>query len=142
MPADTSRYSVYYRDLIARNIVNRTCINYVDAHRAELKQEYPDDDDFQKRFTLPQELVDKLIASAIEAKIEFNEEQWNRSRDVVEAIMKGLIARDLYEDGSYYRPLSGLNPDFRQALSLINDPDRYDAVLRGDPDPALSPAAE
>lgn len=142
VPADTSRYSVYYRDLIARNIVNRTCINYVDAHRAELKQEYPDNDDFQKRFTLPQELVDKLIASATEAKIEFNEEQWNRSKDVVEAIMKGLIARDLYEDGSYYRPLSGLNPDFRQALSLINDPDRYDAVLRGDPDPALSPAAE
>ncbi len=136
VPADTSRYSVYYRDLIARGIVNRTCINYVDAHRAELTQEYPEDNDFQTRFSVPQELIDKLIANATDAKIEYNEEQWNRSRPLVEAILKGLIARDLYEDGSYYRPLSTLNPDFRQALELINDPERYGRVLRGELDSA------
>lgn len=134
VPADTSRYSVYYRDLIARGIVNRTCINYVDANRAALSKEYPDDNDFQTRFTVPQELIDKLIANATEAKIEYNEEQWNRSKPLVEAILKGLIARDLFEDGSYYRPLSKLNPDFRQALDLINDPERYGRVLRGEPD--------
>ena len=81
---------------------------------------------------MPQELIDKLIANATDAKIEYNEEQWNRSRPLVEAILKGLIARDLYEDGSYYRPLSTLNPDFRQALELINDPERYGRVLRGE----------
>ncbi|MDE5631695.1 MAG: peptidase S41, partial [Muribaculaceae bacterium] len=136
VPADTSRYSVYYRDLIARGIVNRTCINYVDANRAELSKEYPNDNDFQTRFDVPQDLLDKLIANATDAKIEYNEEQWNRSKPLVEAILKGLIARDLYEDGSYYRPLSRLNPDFRQALDLINDPERYARVLRGEPDSA------
>lgn len=46
--------------------------------------------------------------------------------------MKGLLARDLYEDGSYFRPLSKQNKDFNAALDLINDPERYSAILRGD----------
>ena len=45
--------------------------------------------------------------------------------------MKGLVGRDLYEDGSYYRPLSRLNKDFLEALSLINDSERYNSLLRG-----------
>ncbi len=132
VPADTSFYSVYYRDLVAKGIVNRTAINYVDANRAALKAEYPTDADFQAKFSIPEELVQRLIDAGTDAKIEFNEEQWQRSRPLVEAIMKGLLARDLYDDGSYYRPLSKLNKDFGEALKLINDPERYNSLLRGE----------
>ena len=134
VPADTSYFSVYYRDLVARGVLNRTVINYVDSHRAELKAEYPTDEAFQTSFAVPEELLDKLTTAATDAKIEFNEEQWNRSKPMIEAIMKGLIARDLFEDGSYYRPISVLNPDFIQALKLIHDPDRYTRILNGEPD--------
>ena len=43
--------------------------------------------------------------------------------------MKGLLSRDLYEDGSYYRAVAPLSPDYRAALELINDPARYDRLL-------------
>ena len=43
-------------------------------------------------------------------------------KGIITAIMKGLLARDLYEDGSYFRPLSKQNKDFNAALDLINDP--------------------
>lgn len=132
VPADTSHFSVYYRDLVAKGILNRTCINYVDANRAELLKKYPTDNDFQTSFDIPQELTDKLIAAGNDAKIPFNEDQWERSKGIITAIMKGLLARDLYEDGSYFRPLSKQNKDFNAALDLINDPERYSAILRGD----------
>ena len=122
---------MYYRDLVAKGIVNRTVINYVDVNRTSLLVEYPNADTFYDRYTLPQTLIDKLIATGEEEKIEFNEAQWERSRPLVEAIMTGLIGRDLYEDGSYYRPLSKLNKDFGAALELINDPERYNALLSG-----------
>ena len=64
VPADTSHFSVYYRDLVAKGILNRTCINYVDANRAELLKKYPTDNDFQTSFDIPQELTDKQIGRA------------------------------------------------------------------------------
>lgn len=130
--ADTSHYSVYYRDLVAKGIVNRTAINYVDANRSALTAKYRTDNDFQKNFEVPQELIDRLIKSGEESEIKFNEEQWNRSQPIVKAVLKGLLARDLYEDGSYYRPLSLLNKDFSEALSLINDEKRYNKLIRGE----------
>ncbi|MBD5233146.1 MAG: S41 family peptidase [Bacteroidales bacterium] len=132
VPADTSYYSVYYRDLVAKGIVNRTVINYVDANRAALRKAYPNADSFYTGFTLPQSLLDKLFAAGEEEKVPFNEEQWQRSRPLVEAIMTGLIGRDLYDDGSYYRPLSKINKDFQAALELINDPEKYNSLLRGE----------
>ncbi len=131
VPADTSYYSVYYRDLVAKGAVNRTVIGYVDANRAALKAKYPTHEDFNRNFTLPDELITKLIEAGTDDKVEYNAEQWERSKPLVEAIMTGLIARDLYDDGSYYRPLSKLNKDFTTALDLINDEQRYRSLLKG-----------
>lgn len=131
VPADTSYFSVYYRDLVAKGIINRTTINYVDSHRKELLAAYPDDDAFQARFELPAELTENLIARGNDAGIEFNEEQWQRSKPMIEAIMRGLVARDLYENASYYRHLAPLSKEFNAALDLINDRERYNALLQG-----------
>lgn len=131
VPADTSYYSTYYRDLVAKGLLNKTVINYVDANRAALKHKYPDSEVFDNDYEVPQELLDRLIAAGTEAKIEYNDGQWLRSEPVIRAIMKGLVGRDLYEDGSYYRPLSRLNKDFLEALSLINDSERYNSLLSG-----------
>jgi len=139
VPADTSHYSTYYRDLMAKGIVNRTCINYVDIHRDELHRLYPTEDAFYAGFNMPAELTDNLIARATEAGIEFNEEQWNRSRPTVEAIMKGLLCRDLYENGSYFRALAPLSKDFNEALRLINDSERYKLLLMTGKDSAKEP---
>ncbi len=132
VPADTSYYSTYYRDIVAKGILNRTCINYVDAHRNELLRRYPDADRFYQGFTVPETLVESLTARATDEGIEFNGDQWERSKPLAEAIIKGLISRDLYENGSYYRSVAPLNKDYIEALRLINDTGRYDALLRGD----------
>ena len=129
VPVDTSFFSVYYRDIMAKGLINRTVVSYVDSHRDELLKKYPDTEAFMSSFTMPEALTDDLIKRATEAGIEFNKEQWERSGPFVKAIMKGLLSRDLYEDGSYYRAVAPLSPDYRAALELINDPARYDRLL-------------
>lgn len=130
VPADTSYYSTYYRDLIAKGVVNKAIINYVDANRESLKNSYPNQDRYYTEFAIPEELEQTIISRATDEGIEFNEEQWNRSKPLLDAIFKGLIARDLYENGSYYRAIAPLNKDFQAALQLINDPVRYSGLLR------------
>ena len=131
VPADTSYYSTYYRDLIAKGVINRTVINYVDANRKSLLKTYPTGADFYKNFTMPADLLDKLIANGTDKGVEYNEEQFNTSRPMILAIMEGLIARDLYEDGSYYKAIAPLSKDYNAALKLINDPTRYSNLLNG-----------
>ncbi len=132
VPADTSYYSTYYRDLVAKGYINRTTINYVDAHRAELLAKYPDDNVFQKNFVLPQELVDDLIKRGNEGGVEYNEEMWLRSKPLIEAILKGLVARDLYENASYFKHLTPISKEYNAAMELISDPVRYQRLLKGE----------
>ena len=132
VPADTSYYSTYYRDIVAKGLINRTVINYVDTHRAELMAQYPDAEAYLARFEVPEALTQQLIDKATEAGVEFKPDMWERSKPLVLGAMKGLISRDLYENGSYFRSLSHLNKDYGEALRLINDPRRYRTLLQGE----------
>ncbi len=131
VPADTSYYSTYYRDIVAKGLINRTVINYVDANRAELMRQYPDVEAYLARFEVPETLSQQLIDKATDAGIEFKAEMWERSKPLILGAMKGLICRDLYENGSYFRSLSHLNNDYGEALRLINDAERYNSLLQG-----------
>lgn len=132
VPVDTTYFSAYYRDLNAKGVLNQYCLNYVDANRAKLLKEYPDEDAFADRFEFTPEMEAKLIADGEHEGVEFNEEQWLRSRPYVVAIIKGLLARDLYEDSSVFRFINPLLLEYRQAVDILADPDRYESILRGE----------
>lgn len=131
VPADTSFYSTYYRDLTAKGIINRTSINYVDANRSALLKQYPDENAFVKNFVLPEEVLNTMIENGKAKDVEYNQEQYERSLPIIKAILTGLIARDLYEHASYYRHIAPLSKDFKAALDLINDSERYTKLLQG-----------
>ena len=46
-------------------------------------------------------------------------------------MLKGLMARDLYDNGSYVRSTNPHNPVFTEAVRLISDPERYRRLLQG-----------
>ena len=131
VPADTSRYSGYYRDLVAKGVIIKYTLNYIDKHRKALTAEYPDEETFVAHFEPSQEIVDGLIEAGNAEGVEFNEEQWQTSRELILAVLKGLMTRDLYENGIYVRSTNPLSPDFREAVDLINDPERYYKLLKG-----------
>ena len=60
---------------------------------------------------------------------EENREQLETSRPLLEAIIKGLLERDLYDGGSYIRSINPLRPDFLTGLRIINDPAEYNRLL-------------
>lgn len=131
VPVDTSRYSTYYRDLVAKGVITKYVLNYIESHRKELLKQYPDEETFATQFSPSQQMADDLIAAATAAGVEFRQEGWDTSRTLILAIVKGLMTRDLYENGIYVRSTNPLSPDFNEALRLINDPERYNAILRG-----------
>lgn len=129
VPLDTTFYTDYYRDLMAKGAFNKVAITYVDRNREQLKKSYRDIDSFIKGFDVGAELMDSLVAAGKEADVEPNEEQLAISRDYMATIIKALIARDIFDSAAYYQVMNPLNPTYRAAVDMIMSADEYDRLL-------------
>lgn len=129
VPVDTSRYTPYYRDMVAKAVIAKYVIDYIEHNRTELLEKYPNEEMFAKNFEPSQAMVRELISRGEKEGVTFNEEQWDTSKEILLAILKGLMTRDLYENGIYVRSVNPLNNDFKEAYRLINDKERYIELL-------------
>ena len=129
IPVDTSRYTDYHRSVVAAGLVNRIAMNYLDRHRAELNKKYPKFAQYKQNFNVTDDMMQELVTLAKDDKIEFNEEQYNRSRPLIMLQIKALIARDLYDMAEYFQVINDDNESFQEALRLINDDQRYEKEL-------------
>ncbi|MBQ1610384.1 MAG: S41 family peptidase [Muribaculaceae bacterium] len=136
VPVDTSEYSTYYRDLVAKGVIYQYAIDYVDKHRKDLKKQYATVDDFDKRFNVTDDMMQALIAAGEKEKVTYNEEQYTTSKRVISTYVKALIARDTFaEQEAYTKIVNHENPDLKAALKVIYDDQLYNSLLlNGNPE--------
>lgn len=128
---DTTGYSDYYRDLVAKGIINRFGITYVDDHRKELKAAYPTEESFIRNFNVSDAMMDEVVKLGEADSVKFNSEEYQRSLPVMRTVLKAMLGRDLFDVSTYYKVVNPvLNPPFREAMDLINDRRRYDDLLK------------
>lgn len=131
VPIDTTAFTPYYRNLVAKGILNRFCITYVDRNRSQLNREYPDVDAFIAKFSVASAMMDDIVKLGVADSVKLDSVQLERSRPMIETIVKGVIARDLFDTSAYFRVVNPqLSPVYREALGLINDERRYNRLLR------------
>lgn len=131
VPIDTTAFTPYYRNLVAKGILNRFCITYVDRNRSQLNREYPDVDAFIAKFSVDSAMMDDIVKLGVADSVKLDSAQLERSRPMIETIVKGIIARDLFDTSAYFRVVNPqLSPVYREALGLINDERRYNKLLR------------
>lgn len=131
VPIDTTAFTPYYRNLVAKGILNRFCITYVDRNRSQLNREYPDVDAFIVKFSVDSAMMDDIVKLGVADSVKLDSAQLERSRPMIETIVKGIIARDLFDTSAYFRVVNPqLSPVYREALGLINDERRYNKLLR------------
>ena len=129
IPVDTSRYTDYHRSVVAAGLVNRIAMNYLDRHRAELNKKYPKFAQYKQNFNVTDDMMQELVTLAKDDKIEFNEEQYNRSKPLIMLQIKALIARDLYDMAQYFQIINDDNPSYQKALQIINNKETYNRLL-------------
>jgi carboxyl-terminal processing protease len=72
VPIDTTRFTLFHRKIVAKGIVNKVCVQYIDKNRAALKVQYPTFEKFRKEFEIDEELLKTLLAAAEKEKIYVN----------------------------------------------------------------------
>ena len=136
VPVDTSEYSTYYRDLSAKGIINQYAIKYVDKNRKSLNKQFKTVNDFDNGFIVSDEMMRDFIAMGEKDSVKYDEEKYRTSEMMLKAIIKGLIARDIYGDpGAYSVVINHRNPDVKAAYDVLNDRERYQRLLHeGNPE--------
>ena len=128
VPLDTTDYTKYYRDVMAKGDINKYCIRYVDTHRDRIKKKYPDDSQFIANFQVTDDMLDELYAMAEKDGVKPNPKEAEQSRKLFTTVLKGLIGRDIYDNPTYFKVYNQYDPIFKEAYRLINSPD-YDKKL-------------
>ena len=136
VPVDTSEYSTYYRDLSAKGILNQYAIKYVDKNRKSIAKRYATVNDFDRAFTVSDEMMRDLIDMGEQDSVKYDEDKYRTSQQLLKDIVKGLIARDVYGDQSAYNVIiNHRNHDLQAAVEVLNDHERFERLLReGNPE--------
>jgi carboxyl-terminal processing protease len=136
VPIDTTAYSDYYRDLIRKGIINKFVLEYMDNNRKVLDKKYISDkkgngfDVFMKDFQVDDAFMKELTDFGVDEGLEFNEEEFEVSKEHLRVNMKAYIARDLWDVSEFFEIINELDPIFNEALKVIQDDALYKAKLK------------
>lgn len=128
VPLDTADFTRYYRDVMAKGVINQYAIQYVDANRKEIRKRFKTDDEFVRGFNVDSAMLEDLFKRAEKEGVARNEEQARQSEPLFKMVLKGLIGRDVYDQPTYFKVYNEYDPIFREAYRIINSPD-YDRIL-------------
>ena len=125
VPLDTTRYTRLHRELTARSYVNNASLHYMDGHRQQLQQQYKTFEAFNTGFTVPDEVLDGMLADAarkdsLKAK---DEAELTKTRRDVARIIKGLVARDLWDMSEYFQVIYDDDPVVAKGLEVLGKGD-------------------
>lgn len=121
VPLDTISYTKYHRELVAKGVVNQANLYFIDHYRKQWQKEYPTFAKFDKKFTVTDDMLALLLQKAEEAKVPYDEEQYQASLPLLRTQLKALIARDLWDMTEYFRVINTTNESVKAALKWLKD---------------------
>lgn len=121
VPVDTSYYSPLYRNLLSKGTMSQYCLKYVDQNRQSLTKKYKSPQKFFEKFAVTADMIEGLKEKAKADEVEWNEEQFDKSKPMIEAIMAGYIGNDLFEEASHLQGINPLNPVFAEGLRILKE---------------------
>ena len=125
---DTTQYTRFHRELMAKSSIPQACLRYTDQNRKQLQKQYKTFDSFRKSFEVPQALIDLVLEGAAKEKIEYNDSILQETLPMLKLQLKALMARDMWEMNEYYRIINDANNIYQRGLATIKD-ERYEHQL-------------
>ena len=119
---DTMRYAKCYRELSAKSIIINANLKYMDKNRKNLSKSYPSFKKFKAEYEVPQELIDDIFAEGEKQDIRpKDDEERQKTIQNIQLIIKGLVARDLWDMSEYFAIIYENDDVVRKAVELLQN---------------------
>ena len=129
VPLDTTLYTDYHRDIVAKGTMSQYALKYIDSNRKKLEKRYKKVGDFVQNFVVDDTMMEELRKMGDADSVEYDAEEATRSRDMIARQVKALIARDLFDMSAYFEVMNPIDPVYLKGLEIINDDERYRKLL-------------
>ena len=129
IPLDTTRYSDFHRDIIAKGVLPRVAADYVEANRKALSDTYRKENDFMESFDADDALIASLCKASGEEGITVGAEELEHSLPLIKLQLKALLGREIFDSSTYFKITNAANDALLRALEIINDDAEYNSLL-------------
>ncbi len=140
VPLDTTKYTKYHRDLVAKGVINRFILDYLEKNRKDLEALYPTQklsdekkkESFEKynnTFFLTDEDLYDIVKNGEKENVKFDTLQFNQSKNLIRKQVKANIARDIWSSNEYYQIMNTENDIYTKAVELLLSKTSYDNAL-------------
>ena len=120
VPLDTTKYAKCYRELSAKSVIINANLKFMDKNRKKLAKDYPSFEQFKKKFKVPQELIDNIFAEGEKQDIKpKDDEERQKTIENIRLIVKGLVARDLWDMSEYFAIIYENDEVVKKAVELL-----------------------
>lgn len=124
VPLDTTRYAKCYRELSAKSIIINANLHYMDKNRKKLAKTYPTFQQFKAEYEVPQDVIDGIFAEGDKQNIRpKDDEERQKTIENIRLILKGLVARDLWDMSEYFAIIYENDDVVKKAVELLEADD-------------------
>lgn len=122
IPLDTTKYTKYHRELVAKGVIINTTLKYSDRHRKKIKSQYKRFEDFLQDFQVDDQELALLKEEAEKKSVKPKDEaEWQQSLPQLKLQLKALLARDLWDMSEYFEVINQENEAVRKAIELLEN---------------------
>lgn len=135
VPLDTTKYTKYHRNLAAKSVLNNFVLTYMENNREKLESSYAVKgnekevelgfQNYLKNFNISEKDLTTIKEAGDKEKVEFDEEQFEKSKSLIKKQVKAMIARDLWNTSEYYQIMNDENPIFLKGVEALRDKELY-----------------
>lgn len=126
---DTSALYAYYNRLQRNSIINNFTLEYVDQNREQLVKQYPDFSQFNNKFQIGDEIIEKIVALGEKDGIERDQESLNFTSGLIKKEIKAVIARDIYSRDQFYQIFNQDDKTILKALDILKNQNQFRSLL-------------
>ena len=119
VPLDTTRTNQYYRNVTAKNVVLNTAMQYTERNRRMLQRRFRTFEEFNRGYVIGTDVLRLFQSKALDAGVEFDEEQYQACLTIYKAQLKASIARLIWGMNAYYQVIQELDETIQRAVKYM-----------------------
>ncbi|MFA6949086.1 MAG: S41 family peptidase [Lentimicrobiaceae bacterium] len=119
IPMDTTVSSKFYTDLWRKGIFNDFILNYLEKDRTEINKQFKNFSAFKAGFQTDETFMKQFLDFASAKGVTPEEGSMEKSGNEIRYILKGMIARNLFDTNSYFEIISPIDNELMKALEVM-----------------------
>ncbi|MCF8388313.1 MAG: S41 family peptidase [Bacteroidales bacterium] len=128
-PWDSTRVTDYFSDLVRKGAFNEFILNYLDKNRSSILRKYPEFADFKEDFRITDKILKNFTDFGSERDVEYNEEEFGDSEELIRYRLKAMMARNLWDVSSFFEIIVGIDEEYQKALQILQDEETYNKII-------------